>query len=183
MMKKSFKIAFGGILSAVSVIVLLLGNIPMAEYIGPTFAGLMLFWAVVELGSVSSLGIYVAVSILSFFLSSNKEPVLLYILFFGYFPVLRYVLLKYVRVRLIRIIIKAAVFNGAMAAAYALLVFVFGMPLSELQGLGKYSLYILLAGANVLLIVFDICLGRVELVYKLKWQKRVHKAFGIKKDN
>lgn len=172
-MKKSLKVAFGGIISAFSVILILLGNIPFAEYLGPTFAGLVLVWAVEELGELTSLGIYLSSSVLAFFLSGNKEPALLYILFFGYYPILRDLLLKRVKVKALSWLIKFLVFNLTMVIAYFILIYVFGMPLEELQGLGKYGIYILLASGNILLVVLDFCIAKILLLYRHKWQKRV----------
>ncbi|MBE6818708.1 MAG: hypothetical protein E7517_06080 [Ruminococcaceae bacterium] len=176
-MKQSFKIAFGGILCAFCVILVLLGNIPMAEYIGPTFAGIILAWAVIEMGAVQSIWIYVAAAILSFLLSGNKEPALLYAMFFGYFPILRTVLQQKIRFAAVRWVIKFAVFNISMAAAYLLLVYVFGMPLEEMEGIGKYTIYVLLAGGNLLMVVVDFCIEKLSNLYRLKWQNKVQKYF------
>ncbi|MBR0415247.1 MAG: hypothetical protein IJI67_09280 [Clostridia bacterium] len=178
-MKQSFKIAFGGILCAFSVILVLLGNIPMAEYIGPTFAGVLLAWAVIEMGALQSVWIYVATAILSFLLSGNKEPALLYAMFFGYFPILRTVLQQKIRLRAVRWVIKFVVFNIAMAAAYLLLVYVFGMPLEEMEGIGKYTIYVLLAGGNLLMVAVDFCIEKLSHLYRLKWQKRIQSIFKI----
>ena len=178
-MKQSFKIAFGGILCAFSVILVLLGNIPMAEYIGPTFAGIILAWAVIEMGALPSVGVYVATSILSFLLSGNKEPAMLYALFFGYFPILRVVLQQKIRFAAVRWLIKIIVFNISMVIAYLLLVYVFGMPLEEMDGIGKYTIYVLLAGGNLLMVVVDFCIEKLSHLYRLKWQKRIHGIFKI----
>ncbi len=180
-MKKSFKIAFGGIVSAFSVILILLGNIPMAEYVGPTFAGILLAWVVIEMGAVQSLWVFAASGLLSFLLSGNKEPVMLYVLFFGYFPILKDVLQRKVKLRVVRWVIKVIVFNVSMVVAYLLLVYVFGMPLEDMQDFGKYTVLILLAGGNALMVVVDFCIEKLSVLYKLKWQKRVHQALGQKK--
>lgn len=179
-MKKSFRIAFGGILSAFSVILILLGNIPMAEYVGPTFAGILLAWAVIEMGAVQSLWVFAASGLLSFLLSGNKEPVMLYVLFFGYFPILKDVLQRKVKLRAVRWMIKFIVFNASMTAAYFLLIYVFGMPLEEMQDFGKFTVLILLAGGNILMVVVDFCVEKLSVLYRLKWQKRIHKALGKK---
>ena len=176
-MKKSFEIALGGIVTAFSVILVLLGNIPLGEYLGPTFAGILLAWAVIEMGTVPSVCIFVACSLLSFLLSGNKEPAVLYALFFGYFPILKDVLQRRVKWRALRWVIKFAVFNAAMVGAYLLLIYVFGLPIEEMQGLGKYTVFVLLAGGNVLMVVIDFCIEKLSALYKLKWQKRIWKAF------
>ena len=179
-MKKSFSVALGGIISAICVILIMLGNIPMAEYLGPTFAAVIIGWAVVELGLLNSLFIYIAVSILGFILSFNREPVVLFIMFFGYFPILKEFLIKKVKFKSVRWIIKVVVFNASMVAAYFLLIKVFGMPLEEMEGLGKYTALVLLSGGNILMIVLDFCIEKLEKLYRLKWQKTIHKALGKK---
>ncbi|MBQ6380387.1 MAG: hypothetical protein IJJ41_02140 [Clostridia bacterium] len=176
-MKQSFKIAFGGIICAFSVILVLLGNIPMAEYLGPTFAGMLLAWAVIETGALQSLWIYLATAGLAFLLSGNKEPALLYALFFGYFPILKDVLQRKVKFRAVRWVIKFIVFNLSMVVVYLLLIYVFGMPLEEMEGLGKYTVYVLLAGGNLLMIVVDFCIEKLSVLYKMKWQKRLQSIF------
>ena len=181
MMKKSLKTAFGGILTAFSVILILLGNIPMAEFVGPTFGGMLLAWAVIEMGAVQSLWIYAAASLLAFLLSGNKEPAMLYILFFGYFPILKDVLQRKLKLRVLRWVIKFAVFNISMAAAYLLLIYVFGMPLEDMESFGKYSIIILLVGGNLLMVVVDFCIEKLSVLYRLKWQARLYKALGQKK--
>ena len=178
-MKKSFAVALGGIITALSVIFIMLGNIPMGEYIGPTFAGMFTAWAVIELGMGRSLGIYAATSMLAFLLSFNKEPVILYILFFGYFPVLKAFLQLKLKFKALRWVVKFVVFNLAMVAAYLLLIYVFGMPLEEMQGLGKYTVFVLLGGGNVLMVVVDFCIEKLSALYRLKWQKRIHEAFKL----
>ena len=179
-MKNAVKTALGGIITAFSVILVLLGNIPMSEYVGPTFAGILLAWAVVEMGAIPSLWVYIAASILSFILSANKEPVLLYILFFGYFPILKDVLQRKLSSRILRWLIKFAVFNASMVGCYFLLIYVFGMPLEEMEGIGKYTVYVLLAGGNLLMVVVDFCIEKLIILYKMKWQKRLYKAIGNK---
>lgn len=179
-MKKSFSIALGGIITAFCVILIMLGNIPMAEYLGPTFAAVVIGWGVIELGLLNSLFIYIAASVLGFLLSFNREPVMLFIMFFGYFPILKALLQKKVKFKALRWIIKFIVFNASMVAAYYLLIYVFGMPLEEMEGLGKYTALVLLAGGNILMLVLDFCIEKLGTLYRLKWQKIIHKAFGKK---
>ncbi len=179
-MKNTLKITFGGILTAFSVIILMLGNIPFAEYVGPTFGGLILIWSVVEMGYVPSTLIFASTAVLSLFLSANKEPAVLYAAFFGYYSILRELLEEKVRIKVIKWIIKFVVFNVSVVAAYAVLIYIFGMPLDEIGGLGKYSLVIMLALGNLLFLVYDFAVKRIKFIYLKVWQKRFHKIMKIK---
>ena len=76
---------------------------------------------------------------------------------------------------------NVVVFNASMVVAYLLLIYVFGMPLEDMQDFGKYTVLILLAGGNALMVVVDFCIEKLSVLYKLKWQKRVHQALGQKK--
>ena len=58
-----------------------------------------------------------------------------------------------------------------------LLVYVFGMPLEEMEGIGKYTIYVLLAGGNLLMVVVDFCIEKLSNLYRLKWQNKVQKYF------
>jgi len=82
-----------------------------------------------------------------------------------------------IRFAAVRWVIKFAVFNISMAAAYLLLVYVFGMPLEEMEGIGKYTIYVLLAGGNLLMVVVDFCIEKLSNLYRLKWQNKVQKYF------
>ncbi len=167
-------------MTAFGVIVLMLGNIPFAEYVGPTFSGMILIWAVVEMGYVPSILIFVSTAVLSLFLSANKEPAVLYAAFFGYYSILRELLEEKVKIKVVKWMIKFVVFNASVVAAYAVLIYVFGMPLDELGGFGKYSLFILLALGNLLFLVYDFAVKRIEFIYLKVWQKRFHKIMKIK---
>ena len=80
-MKSSQKLAFGGILTALSVVVMLLSFFSIADYALPAIAGVLLIPAVIEMGSSRALGVYAATAVLSFFLAPSKEAAVMYIAF------------------------------------------------------------------------------------------------------
>ena len=167
-MKQSSKTAFGGILTALSVVLMFLtGVIPFLTFALPALAGALLILIVMEIGSKWALCVYAAVSILS---------LLMYAAFFGYYPVIK----SFLESKLPRVfewIVKFLIFNAAMVLAYLVIIFVFGMPLDEMEEFGRYAVPILLGMGNVVFFVYDIALTRVIGAYLHRWRKSFHRLF------
>ncbi len=185
-MSQSGKTAMGGMITALSVVVLMPTALEVFVYALPAFAGMLIMFSVVELDKKWAFGIYTAVSVLSLMLVPNKEAAVLYAAFFGYYPILKAILES----RLPKIpeyIVKFAVFNAAMVASYAVLIKVLGMPFDELMGiegetgfLARYMLPIMLGMGNVAFILFDVATTRIITVYLRVWQKRFRRLFPFK---
>lgn len=67
----------------------LTGLIPIGTYALPAIAGVLLIVAVIEIGAKWAWMIYAAVAVLSLLFAADKEAALLFVLFFGYYPVLK----------------------------------------------------------------------------------------------
>ena len=167
-MKQSSKTAFGGILTALSVVLMFLtGVIPFLTFALPALAGALLILA---------LCVYAAVSILSLLVVADKEAAMMYAAFFGYYPVIK----SFLESKLPRVfewIVKFLIFNAAMVLAYLVIIFVFGMPLDEMEEFGRYAVPILLGMGNVVFFVYDIALTRVIGAYLHRWRKSFHRLF------
>lgn len=106
--------ALGGICSAVCLLLMFSSSfLPMLDYTIPTFAGFMMVVMIVEVDKNWQIAIYCAVSLLSIFVTPNYEATLLFILFMGYYPILKYYL-DQKKNRLLVWAIKLAVFNVAI---------------------------------------------------------------------
>ncbi|MEG2813418.1 MAG: hypothetical protein RSA79_02340, partial [Oscillospiraceae bacterium] len=87
------KIAFGGMISALSLIMMLASAVfPMAEYTCPALAGIFLCVLVIEFGKKTATIAFLAVAILSIIIVPNKESAMLFCGFLGYYPILKSVL-------------------------------------------------------------------------------------------
>lgn len=85
--------ALGGICSAVCLLLMFSSSfLPMLDYTIPTFAGFMMVVMIVEVDKNWAIATYCAVSLLSIFVTPNYEATLLFILFMGYYPILKYYL-------------------------------------------------------------------------------------------
>ncbi len=171
-MKKSKKIVFCAMIAALSVVFVILGRfIPIGTYVFPAIAGLLITVIVIEIGVKWAVAAYFVASALSFIFGLD-EAVLLYAMFFGYYPIIKSVIEK-LKNRVLEYIIKLAVFNAAMVAAYAILI-----PIIGLAALGFETMtfvWITLALGNIVFIVYDIGLTRLITLYFNRYHKHISK--------
>ena len=171
-MRKSGKVALCGVLCALSVICMLLTVIPVATYALPALAGLILLPLALEIDLKWGLAGYVATAVLSFLIAPDMEAKVLFIGFFGYYPVLK-TWLDTVRPTALQWVIKVLLFNATMVGAYCLLMFVIGLPADTFELFGVNVPYILLAVGNLVFVIFDLALTSVTALY---W-RRGHALF------
>ncbi len=177
-MRNSAKTALGGIITALSLVIMLLtAVIPYLEYALPAIAGALLILMVIEINKKWAVCAYAAVSILSILILANKETAMMYIAYFGCYPILKPVLESKIKNNGVCLLVKLLVSNAAIVAAYIIIVKVFGIPIEELENGGKWILPALLAAANIMFVLYDICLTRLVTVYLLKWQKKFRNIF------
>lgn len=175
-MKKTGKTAFSGIITALSVAALFMtAVIPFFTYILPVFAGILLMLVAREVGRTWAFGTYACVALLSFLVVADKEAVLMYTAFFGYYPIIRDLLEKLPRVAAYAV--KLLIFNAAVVSAYMLFVKLFGFNGEEFDEFGRYSEPILLAVANITFFIYDYLIDVLERLYEKKLRKTVIKLF------
>ena len=105
-MKKSTQVAVGGLASALCLLLMFLtGMIPFTTYALPAMAGIVLIAVVIENGTQTAALVYVSVSLLSLFLSPDKEAALMFLCFFGYYPVIK-AKLEQIRPKLLELLAK-----------------------------------------------------------------------------
>lgn len=179
-MKPSDKIAFCGVAAAMSVVLMFFtGLIPVATIAIPAIAGCVLIAVVAEMGISWGFGVFAVCAVLSFLLAPDREAALVYLLFFGYYPVL-YAILGKIRGRALRYGVKLLVFNAAVAAEGLLSVYVLGIPMETIGPLGKFTIPVLWILANVVFVLYDYALGGLIQTYfqrlHPKLRKLLHKG-------
>lgn len=173
-MKKSKQAAIGGILSAISLISLFCSGIfPFAEYTFPALAGMLLIPLVIEINKRTALLAYAVVSLLSIFMVSNKEAAMLFLFFFGYYPIVKNIIER-INKPFFEWIIKLLIFNLSVVSAYVIIINVMGMTeLADELSMGmKWGAAILLGLGNVAFVVYDLALTRIIYFYVKKIRPR-----------
>lgn len=163
----SYRVALGGIISALCLLCMFMaGIIPAFYLILPMAAGVLLMIIASEVSISWAVLTYISVSILSIFITADKEAALVFIMVFGHYPILRYYLER-MKFKVLRYFIKLAVFNICVIAFFYVTVFVVGIDqmLEEMEEFGKYGAAILLALANVIFVLYDFNLGAIYTLY------------------
>lgn len=176
-MNKTSKTTLGAITAAVSVIIMMLTVIPVMTYSAPMVAGVLLLMIVIEMDKKWGYAIFLVSAVLSVILATDKQAVILYIMFFGHYPVTKAIIESRIHKRVIEWLIKILLFNLTMAGAYLLVVRVFAFPMDEIGDMGRYGTYILLGAGNIMFPIYDIMLTRLVIVYQLRVRPIVRKVF------
>ena len=175
---ESQKIARCGMLGALSVVLLLVGcALQIGTYAAPMLAAFLSIPVLEEYGPRYALTLYVCVSILAVLFVPETELALFYVLVMGYYPVLR-VRLNRIKSKVLRWILKFAIFNAATVVVYLLLFALLGPAvLDELLADGTAMLVALLAAGNLCFWLCDRALAALTRYYHLALKPRLKKKF------
>ena len=174
---RSFKAAFGGIIAALSIVLMFsTGLIPTLTYAIPAVSGALLMAIVIEISPVFAGAIYVAVSILSLLIVADKEAAVMYAAFFGYYPIIKSFIEKHTN-KTLSWIIKYIIFNIAMITSYFIVSKVFMITFDDIEFIGRFALPLLLLVGNMVFALYDIALTRLVTTYLLSWRKHVKRVF------
>jgi len=161
---KSTEIALCGMMTALAVVILCLGGlIPAATFCCPVLASLVLLPVMQRWGRWDAVLVWAASAVLGLLLGPDKEAAALYAAL-GYYPAIRAGLDR--KRPALRWALKLLLFNGATIALYALLIFVLGLNalVEEYRATGTALLIATLALGNVVFVIYDFLLKRLERV-------------------
>lgn len=169
---KSRKVAFGGIIAALSLVLMLLtGVLPVGTYALPAVAGILLTAVVIEFGFPWAVGVYAGVSVLSFLLVSDKEAALYYALLLGIYPILKS-LFERIKIKWLSFIVKLIYFNAVAVAAFYISIYLLSVPIESFSLFGVNMPVLFLALGNAVFAVYDICVTRLVSAYLHIWRHR-----------
>lgn len=162
---KTSRIALCGVVAALSVTALFMtGLVPVATYALPAMAGCFLIAVVAETQVRYGIAVYAVVSVLGVLIVPDREAILLYVLFFGYYPAL-YGTLSRIRRPVLRWIAKLSIFNGAMLLEAWLAIQLLSIPAEEMLPIGWISVPIMAALLNLVFVLFDRSMNGLIVLY------------------
>ena len=165
----SYKVALGGVISALCILAMFMTSVAPFLYITlPMIAGALLVIIVVEVNVSWAFLTYVAVSLLSIFVTFDKEAAIIFIMFFGHYPILKYKIEK-IPFKLLKFLLKLLIFNLCIVASYQVTIHLLGLDelIADVAFLGEYGIYILWALSNLFFLVYDNVLsGCLDLYLK-----------------
>ena len=178
--RKSWSMAYCGMVAALSVALMLLGAlIPLAMFIAPAVAGFLIATVCVECGRTMAYTAYGAVSLLAVLFVPDKEVALIFVFLLGYYPLAKP---KFERIRpaVLRIVCKLLLCNGAVLAMYGLVFLLVpaGSISQELRTTALAVSLATLAMGNVAFVLYDRALHNMLMMYRLVWRPKLHKTLG-----
>lgn len=172
-MKRTSCVALSGILSAAALLTLILTIFPFATYALPPLAGLFLIPLVIECSKKWAVCAYAAVSLLALPMVPDIEAKMLFIAFFGYYPILK-AMLETFKSRVLEWVAKLVLFNAAAVGGYAVLSFIgFSLDVFRIEGVAlplSYVLALFLLAGNVIFVLYDIGVTRLLPLYFVRFQ-------------
>ena len=173
----SYRVALGGIVSALCLVTMFLAGIMPALYILlPMIAGVFLMIIAEEVSTKWALLTYISTGILSMFITADKEAALLFVMIFGHYPIIRYFLQR-IRFSPLRFAVKLIVFNAGFAAFFYTTVYLFSIEqmLESINGIGRYGWIAALIVCNFIFVMYDYLLDRICIIYRHRMRPKFMK--------
>ncbi|MBR4073776.1 MAG: hypothetical protein IKK24_07520 [Clostridia bacterium] len=176
-MKNNAKLTLCAVMSALAVVIVLAAYFPYLTYALPAMAGLCIMVVLIEINAKWAFLTYLSSAIISFFIAES-EAKLLFICIFGYYPILK-ALIEKLRNSVFEWVIKLIYFNATIILVYFLLSGLFAVSTEDFGILGQYGAYIFLGAANLVFVLYDICVSRMAMFYLYKLQPKISRVFKI----
>lgn len=167
--ERTYRIALCAMLSALGVVLLCLGSvIEVMDLSMAVLASVFCVYAVIEFGGAAPWLIFSVTGVLSLILMPSASAAYVYLLFFGYYPILKE---KFERMsRVLSWVLKEIVFHIALVLIFLCLRFLLLSP--DLVALNPIFLGALLLAAEAVFILYDIALTRLITFYLMKLRHR-----------
>ena len=183
---KTKRLATASVLSALGVVILMLGAvIEVFDITAAIAASIIILPILLEWGGAYPLLVFAVTGTLSLIIFPSNFAAWMYVAFLGYYPIIK---LKYEKLkRPVAILLKFVTMNVAIAAyALGLWFIMLGGTgslsdlFSQLFGGGEESIsvtlgWIALALVEIIFIAYDFLLSRVIIIYNFKWRQKFRK--------
>jgi hypothetical protein len=161
----TMRIAFCGMMTALSVVVMLLGGlVPVMLYVSPLAAGLLLLVVLIEYGKKAAWLTWLATALCVLLMGVDKEAAFFYV-FIGYYPVLKWSMDRRIANKGLRTAAKLLLFTVMTGLMYLLLALLFPalMVVEAFGGIWMLVLFIVLV--NFCLLMYDRALLPMAVLY------------------
>lgn len=166
--ERTRRLAMCAMMSALGIVVLYLGSvIEVLDISMAVIASVFVIFAVIEYGKAAPWAIYGVTGILSAILLPQKLPAAMYILFFGFYPIIKARIEK-LRSRLAQWAIKEVVFNVCLIVLMLISRY---MLYLDADGLFVFEAVFFLL-ANGTFVIYDIALTRLISLYIFRLRKK-----------
>lgn len=172
-MKNTKKITFCAIMAALSAVIMLMAYFPYFTYAVPAAAGLCVMVVVIEIGCKWAFFTYLSSAFLVF-IFAETESKLIYICFFGFYPIIK-CLIEKSRKLVVEWILKLSLFNFCVILLYLVFAEFLMLSFEDMGKLAKYGAVVLLVLGNIVFVVYDIAVSRLAGTYIDRLHPKIEK--------
>ncbi len=167
--------AFCGVAAGLSVALMLAGGvIPVATYVTPILASVLLIPVRIEFSGKAALATWAVTAAISLILGLDKEAVFFYI-FVCWWPIAKWPVELHVHRKGVRLLLKTMVFALSVSLMYTVLTLI--MPLNaivaEFREMGVWLTAVLLAALVLCLLIYDRMLVPFSFLYVQRIRPRL----------
>lgn len=166
-MKNISKITFAAVVSALISVLMSASLIPNITFAVPAVAGLLIIPVFVQCGAVYAFLSFAVSGFLSFFIS-DKTSWLLFVCFFGFYPILKPIIEK-IKKPIFEWALKIVIFNISALACYLCEILLINLKLGFWLLAGIWAL------GNAIFVLYDIAVSRVAAFYYIRLDSRIKK--------
>ncbi|MGB7603923.1 MAG: hypothetical protein WBL93_00445 [Lutisporaceae bacterium] len=161
----SRKVAFGGILTALCVVIVYIAAyLPTGKLGMYAISSLIIACAVIELGVKWGTVTYVASAALIFLLTGSINAFLLFVLFFGGYPIIKYHIEKLSSVKS-EIVLKLVAINVLAITGYFIYIRLLGISPINIPEISTLITGALIIAAQAVFLIYDYVLSRLISYY------------------
>ncbi len=175
MNRTSYKVALGGIVSALCLVSMFMtGVIPILSLALPMISGTLMMIIKEEVSTGWSFLTYTAVSLLSLFITFDKESSIMFIFLFGLYPILK-TFFDRIKNKPLRILAKLLYYNVSVTIAFQITFNLFGMQelADEMNQYFQHGMLILLIITNPAFLMYDYVLNNLIYIYYTKLKPKI----------
>ena len=169
MSQKTRKLTLSAFLSAMVFVFVYFSSVLPSGQLGiVAFSSLFIASAVIEMGMVAGISVYIASSLLCILILPEKTSALLFTAFFGYYPMLKSAIER-IRRLFLQWLIKLIVFNAALSAIW----FIFDSFFYALDANRPSFRLVALLGSTIF-VLFDYGYTKLIAFYIERISKTIH---------
>lgn len=164
--KKTKRLTVSAVSAALGVVILALGSfVEVLDLSSSAFAGMIVIFTVIEIGGFWPWAVFGATGLLALLLPM-KLPAVFYLLFCGWYPIIKEKIER-LHSRVLQWVIKLALLNAALTLVILAGRYILALPDTELSW--SWVLYLM---GNAAFVLFDIALTRLITLYIVRLRKR-----------
>ena len=172
-MKKTdtYGIALSAMLSALGAVLVIMGGFfEIIDLSAASLACLAVLVAREELGAKRALAVYAVSSVASLIFMPLRPATLYYVLFLGYYPLVKAVIEKHTaRIRILGIVLKLALFNLCVAVLAFITIKFVGIE----EAYTPTMAVITIVAANIFLFAYDMFLNVMAIIYRHRFKGKL----------